>query len=387
MVFLDKKVGVMLIVGTRPEAIKMAPVYMQLSSDKRLQVLLCATGQHLELLDIALDDFGLKADFKLNLMKHGQTLGSLTARAISAINDLLIETKPSAVLVHGDTTTTLAASIAAFYNQIPVGHVEAGLRTGDIHSPFPEELNRQAVSRIATWNFAPTTLAVQNLEAEGIGSTSIFLTGNTIVDSINTLISNPSPIGGERYLESLTRLLGFNPQSEKTILITTHRRENLNGNIEKIFDATAYLATEYPETRFVLPLHPNPKILEAAKAALAKRRNVSLIKPMNYGLFVTLLSNCLCVLTDSGGIQEESVTLGVKVLVLRDATERPEGLESGNLVVIGTSVNSIVEATRIEIAKESLMRDFKVVSYVYGDGQASQRIHSIVSEALFADSD
>jgi UDP-N-acetylglucosamine 2-epimerase (non-hydrolysing) len=382
-----KKIRIMVVVGTRPEAIKMAPVYLELSSDKRLQVLLCATGQHLELLDTALDDFGLKADFKLNLMKHGQTLGSLTARAISSVNELLMQAKPSAVLVHGDTTTTLAASIAAFYNQIPVGHVEAGLRTGDIHSPFPEELNRQAISRIATWNFAPTTLAVRTLETEGIGSTSIFLTGNTIVDSINTLISNPNSIGRERYLASLKQLLGFDPQSEKTILITTHRRENLHGNIEKIFDATACLATEYPETRFVLPLHPNPKILKAAKVALAKHRNVSLIKPMNYGLFVTLLSNCLCVLTDSGGIQEESVTLGVKVLVLRDATERPEGLESGNLKVIGTSVSSIVEATRIELARESLMRDFKVVSHVYGDGQASQRIHSIVSEALFGKSD
>lgn len=376
---------ILIVVGTRPEAIKMAPLYMQLSSDARLRVQLCATGQHEALLDAALADFGITADFHLSLMEHGQSLGRLTARAIAEIDEVLSQTKPKVVLVHGDTTTTLAAAICAFYHQIPVGHVEAGLRTRDLSSPFPEEFNRQAVSRLATWSFAPTELAVKNLQAEGLVRDSIVLTGNTIVDSLELFLRDKNINLSEAVFDALERLLGFSPSSQKTILVTTHRRENLSGNIDNIFSAIAILASQYPEIKFVLPLHPNPTILETAQNTLSGYENVAIIDPLNYGAFVRLLSACLFVLTDSGGVQEEAVTLGVTVLVLRDTTERPEGREGGNLQVVGTTVESIVRACEILIEREWTNSKFEIVSNVYGDGMASRRIHSVIAEYIFGD--
>jgi UDP-N-acetylglucosamine 2-epimerase (non-hydrolysing) len=372
---------ILLVVGTRPEVIKMAPVYFELTLQPKFEVLLCASGQHSDLLKLALEDFELSPDYQLELMQHGQSLGSLTSRAITGLERILEEVKPNVVLVHGDTTTTFAAALAAFYAQIPVGHVEAGLRTKDIHSPFPEELNRQAVSRIARWNFAPTAGAKQNLLDEGIDDSRITITGNTIVDSLRIL--SEDSVGGklDKHRIELVNLLGFDPRAEKTVLVTTHRRENLGEGIENIFRAVGNLARADKDSRFVLPLHPNPQVRIAA-SELSFLDNVSIIEPLGYKHFMLLLSSCHFVITDSGGVQEEAVTLGKKVLVARDTSERREGMVGGQIRLIGASTDRLTQAGMQELSKPPRESKFELVSEVFGNGRASSIIQSTLERDL-----
>jgi UDP-N-acetylglucosamine 2-epimerase (non-hydrolysing) len=375
-------VNILIVVGTRPEAIKMAPVYQELLKEPRFVVKLCVTGQHSGLLAQALQDFELVPDYKLELMQHGQGLGSLTSRALMGLEEVLDLARPNVVLVHGDTTTTFAAALASFYAQIPVGHVEAGLRTMDIYSPFPEELNRQAVSRIARWNFAPTSQARQNLLDEGIEEARIIVTGNTIVDSIRLLSEELKGGKLEESWSELKDLLGFDPKTQKTVLITTHRRENVGDGVNNIFKAVLRLAQSHQGVRFVLPLHPNPQVRASAKE-ISGLANVSIIDPLGYRQFIQLLSASHFAITDSGGIQEEAVTLGKKVLVARVKTERPEGLAGSNLEIVGTTVNEIEKSGSRELAREQSLTELKLTTEVYGDGLASRKILESLASSFF----
>ena len=314
-------------------------------------------------------------------MQHGQGLGSLTSRALTGLEELLQEVKPNVVLVHGDTTTTFAAALAAFYAQIPVGHIEAGLRTKDIYSPFPEELNRQAVSRIARWNFAPTVGAKQNLLDEGIDENRIVVTGNTIVDSLRILSEDSEGGKLDKHRIELVDLLGFDPGSEKTILVTTHRRENIGEGIENIFKAVGNLARAHKDSRFVLPLHPNPHIRTAA-SNLSNLENVSIIEPLGYRHFILLLSSSHFVITDSGGIQEEAATLGKKVLVARDTSERLEGVVGGEIRLIGASADHLTQAGMEELSKPARESAFRLASEVFGKGRASRIIQDTLERDL-----
>jgi len=371
---------ILIVVGTRPEVIKMAPVFLELVRLPRFEVKLCATGQHSDLLTLALQDFDLTPDYELELMQHGQGLGSLTSRALEALEVVLKDAQPDVVLVHGDTTTTFTAALASFYGQIPVGHVEAGLRTHDIYSPFPEEFNRQAVSRIARWNFAPTIGAKQNLLKEGIDESRIIVTGNTIVDSIRLLLEGSKDGSLELAWLQIVELLGFDPRNQKTVLITTHRRENLGQGVSNIFQAVLNLAQNHREARFVMPLHPNPKVRTAA-SKLSELDNVKIIDPLSYRLFILLLGSSHIVITDSGGIQEEAVTLGKSVLVTRAMTERPEGLVGTNMEIVGSTSEEIEKAGSRELSREKTSSDLRIVSHVYGDGSASRKIAEVLDSA------
>ena len=370
---IKEKKKLLIVVGTRPEVIKMAPVYYELKKHSQFDVQLCATGQHSDLLSLALSDFDLTPDFRLDLMEHGQSLGTLTGRAILGLEEILDNAKPSAVLVHGDTTTTFVAALVAFYAQIPVGHVEAGLRTRNIYSPFPEEFNRQGVSRLAHWNFAPTKQAKLNLIEDGIPEEKIVETGNTVVDALRILAEESDSGRLDGSWVELKALVGFDPTEQKTVLITTHRRENLGEGVGNIFEAVLQLANQEPEAMFVLPLHPNPQIRSAAKE-LENLKNVRIIDPLGYRNFMLLLSTSHFVITDSGGIQEEAVSLGKRVLVARESTERPEGLAGSSMQVVGSSKEEIFKYGSLELKKNWNPTKLEIKSHVYGDGQASSRI-------------
>lgn len=373
---------ILVVVGTRPEVIKMAPVFLELRKDPRLNVRLCTTGQHADLLELALRDFELAPDLELSIMQHGQSLGSLTSRAIEGMQSALENEKPDAVLVHGDTTTTFAASLAAFYAQILVGHVEAGLRTKNMYSPFPEELNRQIVSRLANWNFAPTDQAVKNLLEEGIPASRIIKTGNTIVDSIGLILGEDSKDPTSSTVQELIQELGFDPSGEKTVLVTTHRRENIGTGVKNIFRAVSNLANKYPEVHFVMPLHPNPQIRRDA-SELYELRNIRVIEPLGYRKFILLLKMSQLVITDSGGIQEEAVTLGKQVLVTRDSTERPEGLLGSHMHIVGSTSEEIESRAVLHLDIDRPAHSSGIGSHVYGDGRAAERIvEKIISHFL-----
>ncbi len=358
----------MLVVGTRPEVIKMAPVYKSLRAEPKLQVQLCATGQHSDLLETALNDFDLTPDFSLDLMEHGQSLGSLTSRAISGLEKVLNQAKPQVVLVHGDTTTTLAAAVASFYLQIPIGHVEAGLRTRDIYSPFPEEFNRQAVSRLARWNFAPTNMARENLILEGIPAESIYVTGNTVVDALQDVLGRMPRLS---YKES---------SSNPFVLLTFHRRENLDSGFTEILTGVLLLAQANPKIDFVFPIHPNQEVRRRVGEVLGNSANIRIIDPLGYSSFIGLLSRCLFVISDSGGIQEESVSLGKKILVARELTERGEALEGGLLQITGTSSVKIFELGQKTLSETPTHSGSRVVNFTFGDGRAAERITSILAK-------
>ncbi len=372
---------ILIVVGTRPEVIKMAPVYLELKKHSDFEVLLCATGQHSDLLTIALTDFDLSPDYRLELMRHGQGLAGLTSRALIGLEEIFDDVKPDAVLVHGDTTTTLAASLAAFYAQIPVGHVEAGLRTSDIYSPFPEEFNRQAVARIARWNFAPTEHSKQNLLAEGVADSRIVVTGNTIVDSLGLIIGrgvvhqidlNSDQTNGELVLKP----------GGKFILTTFHRRENLNDGFVEILEGVRRLAESNPTINFVFPMHPNLEVRKRASLVLGSRSNVLLIEPLGYASFISLLARCLFVISDSGGIQEEAVTLGKKLILTRNTTERPEGLDQEGIKMAGTSSHAI-QAIGEELLRETdLTVAPQISNNTFGDGQAAKRICAVLQADL-----
>lgn len=373
----------MLVFGTRPEAIKMAPLvkkFQKYSSD--FKTVVCVTGQHREMLDQVLKIFDIKPDYDLNIMKQGQDLYDITARVLLGMRDVLNEVKPDVVLVHGDTTTSMAASLAAFYQQIAVGHVEAGLRTYDIYSPWPEEMNRQITSRIATYNFSPTPLSEKNLKEEKVHG-NIYVTGNTVIDALHMVVEklkNDVTLAAKQ--EQMLAKAGYDvarlADGKKLVLITGHRRENLGEGFINMVTAIKNLTEKYPNVDFVYPMHLNPNVRkpihEVFGENLSDLGNMFFIEPLQYLEFIYLMEKSTIVLTDSGGIQEEAPGLGKPVLVMRDTTERPEALESGTVRLVGTNHDLIVEEVSTLLDNQSVYDKMSRAVNPYGDGKACDRI-------------
>lgn len=364
---------VLTIFGTRPEAIKMAPVVQALAAAPGIDSRVCVTAQHREMLDQVLDLFSITPDHDLDLMKPGQDLFDITARALLGLRDVLRAERPDAVLVHGDTTTCFTATLAAFYERIPVGHVEAGLRTGDLSAPFPEEANRVLTDRLCRWYFAPTPASAQALRDEGVASAAITVTGNTVIDALLQVRDRMK----QRSFASLGVFGAAAADLDGTapiLLVTGHRRESFGGGFDRICDALAQLAARFPEARVVYPVHLNPHVQRPVRAALSHLPNVHLLPPLDYAPFVRLMDRATIILTDSGGIQEEAPSLGKPVLVMRDTTERPEGLEAGTVRLVGTDTERIVaEATRL-LTNADAYAQMQRAHNPYGDGQAAGRI-------------
>lgn len=364
-----KKLKVMTVFGTRPEAIKMAPLVLELKKHSEIDSMVTVTAQHRQMLDQVLKAFSIKPDFDLNIMKERQTLSEITSHALLKLDQLFQDVKPDIVLVHGDTTTTFAGSLAAFYHQIAVGHVEAGLRTQNKYSPFPEEINRQMTGVIADVNFAPTSQAEQNLLKEHKKSDTIFVTGNTAIDALKTTVS-------ENYHHPIFDQLG----SSRMILLTAHRRENLGEPMENMFKAIKRVVEEFEDVQVVYPVHLNPAVREAAQAQFADLDRVHLIEPLEVVDFHNFAAKSHFILTDSGGVQEEAPSLGKPVLVLRDTTERPEGVKAGTLKLAGTNEETIYELTKQLLTDPKEYEKMSKASNPYGDGFASKRI---VEELLY----
>jgi len=352
-------VKVLSVFGTRPEAIKMAPVVRALEAAEGFVSRVCVTAQHREMLDQVLDLFGLTPDHDLDLMKPGQNLAELTARILTGLRPVLLEEKPDVVLVHGDTTTTLATTLGAFYEGIPVGHVEAGLRTGNLKAPFPEEANRVLADRVCSWWFAPTEQSKRNLLREGLGPEGIVVTGNTVIDAL---------------LWVRDQVVQEGDTSQRRVLITGHRRENFGQGFLNICAAIKTLAQRYPAVLFTYPVHLNPNVQKPVYELLGRLDNVELVTPMDYAPFVRLMNSSTLVLTDSGGIQEEAPSLGKPVLVMRETTERPEGVDAGTVRLVGTDVDRIVGSVTELLDDESAYQAMSRAHNPYGDGDASQRI-------------
>ncbi len=379
---------IMLVFGTRPEAIKMAPLVKEFQKrPDRFETIVCVTGQHRQMLDQVLKIFEIRPNYDLNIMKQGQDLYDVTARVLIGMRDVLKEAQPDVVLVHGDTTTSTAAALAAFYQQIPVGHVEAGLRTHNIYSPWPEEMNRQITGRIATFDFAPTPLSCQNLLNEGVAKDKITVTGNTVIDALYMVvdkIKNDNALNNE--LKALLKEVGYDinrlTNGKKLVLITGHRRENFGDGFISMCKAIKTLTEKYPEVDFVYPMHLNPNVRKPIHEVFGENldglNNMFFIEPLEYLSFVYLMEKSAIVLTDSGGIQEEAPGLGKPVLVMRDTTERPEALEAGTVKLVGTDYDKIVcevSALLDDVAHYDTMS--KAVN-PYGDGMACNRIMSVI---------
>ncbi len=374
---------IMLVFGTRPEAIKMAPLVKEfLKHPDSIKTIVCVTGQHREMLDQVLNLFEIVPDYDLNIMKQGQDLYDITARVLLGMRDVLKEAAPDVVLVHGDTTTSSAAALAAFYQQIPVGHVEAGLRTGNVYSPWPEEMNRQITGRIATYNFSPTQLGRANLLKENVSDSTIHVTGNTVIDALYLVvdkIKNSSELDSNLQKQlseagyDVSRLSG----NRKMVLITGHRRENFGSGFINMCTAIRDLSLKYPEVDFVYPMHLNPNVRKPISEVFGEKNsipNMFFIEPLEYLSFVYLMEKSYLVLTDSGGIQEEAPGLGKPVLVMRDTTERPEALEAGTVKLVGTDYNKIYSEVSQLIDSEDYYNAMSKAVNPYGDGLACDRI-------------
>lgn len=375
---------IMLVFGTRPEAIKMAPLVKKFQANPDIfETQVCVTGQHREMLDQVLDIFHITPDYDLNIMKQGQDLYDVTARVLVGMRDVLKAAQPDIVLVHGDTTTSMAAALAAFYQQIPVGHVEAGLRTNNIYSPWPEEMNRQITGRIATYDFAPTPLSRQNLLHEGVNDQKITVTGNTVIDALHLVtrrIKDDAKL--DTQLQNRLFSAGYDinrlANSRKLVLITGHRRENFGEGFMQICTAIRDLKNKYEDVDFVYPMHLNPNVRKPIHAvfgeSLNELGNIFFIEPLEYLEFVYLMEHATIVLTDSGGIQEEAPGLGKPVLVMRETTERPEALEAGTVKLVGTDYNKIINNVSILLEDKEAYERMSKATNPYGDGLASQRI-------------
>jgi UDP-N-acetylglucosamine 2-epimerase (non-hydrolysing) len=378
---MHKQMKIMLVFGTRPEAIKMAPLYHALKAlSDEFDTQLCVTAQHRQMLDQVLKVFDITPDIDLNLMKPGQDLFDVTSSVLTGMRDVLRTQKPDALLVHGDTSTTLAAAMAGFYLGIPVGHVEAGLRTHDLQAPFPEEFNRQVASKLTKWHFAPTEFSRSNLLAERVPPGSITVTGNTVIDALLWVLGRIDADATRRQgLEAfLTEKLGFDWQRQRFVLMTGHRRENFGDGFLQICYALKDLAARFPTTQFVYPVHLNPNVQQPVNSILADVPNVHLIAPLDYEPFVYLLKHCHIVLTDSGGIQEEAPSLGKPVLVMRDVTERPEAIEAGTVRLVGADRGRIVANVAELLDNEASYLAMSKAHNPYGDGKACARIISIL---------
>jgi UDP-N-acetylglucosamine 2-epimerase (non-hydrolysing) len=376
-------IKILVVFGTRPEAIKMLPLCRVLLENKDVfDTTICVTAQHREMLDQVLDIFNIQPDIDLDIMRHGQDLTDVTSSILVGMRNIFSEYKPDLVLVHGDTTTTLASAMAAFYAKIPVGHVEAGLRTNNIYAPFPEEFNRQIVSRITRFHFAPTDLSRCNLESEGHVEGSIAVTGNTVIDALFLVLQRlDSDIDRKnRIVHMLSGQLPFDCEKTRYVLITGHRRENFGVGFINICEAIAELALRFPSTQFVYPVHLNPNVQEPVNNLLSKISNIHLIRPLDYEPFVYLLRNCYLVLTDSGGIQEEAPSLGKPVLVMRDVTERPEAVAAGTVKLVGADKLKIVNETSLLLENGSIYIAMTRAHNPYGDGHACDRIIEVIKE-------
>ena len=358
---------VMLVFGTRPEAIKMCPLVNELKSRKNLNTVVCVTGQHRQMLDQVLDAFAVKPDYDLSVMKDKQTLFDITTNILNGIGSVLDEVKPDVVLVHGDTSTTFVTALACFYKQIAVGHVEAGLRTYNIYSPFPEEFNRQAVSIISKYNFAPTELSKGNLVREGKDESTIYITGNTAIDALKTTVK-------EDYTHPELEWA----KDSRLIMITAHRRENLGEPMHNMFRAIRRVMDEHPDVKAIYPIHMNPVVRQAADEELGDCDRIRIIEPLEVLDFHNFLARSFMILTDSGGIQEEAPSLGKPVLVMRDTTERPEGIKAGTLKLVGTDEQVIYENFKLLLENKEAYEKMSKASNPYGDGFACKRIADIL---------
>ena len=368
------KIKVMTIFGTRPEAIKMAPLVKELKSRKEIECIVCVTAQHREMLDQVLEVFEIKPDYDLNIMSQGQTLSDITTKALKGLDEIIKKVKPNIVLVHGDTSTTFAGALAAYYNQVDIGHVEAGLRTWNKYSPYPEEMNRQMVGIMADMNFAPTENSKNSLLKEGKKEETIYVTGNTAIDALATTIKKD-------YKHPAFEWLG----NDKLILLTAHRRENLGEPMRNMFRAIKRIVNEFEGIKVIYPVHLNPKVREVADEILGNDERIKLIEPLEVIDFHNFINRAHIILTDSGGIQEEAPGLGKPVIVLRDTTERPEGIEAGTLKLAGTNEETIYELTKELLTnKETYDKMSKAVN-PYGDGKASKRITDAIIEKMLKD--
>lgn len=369
---------VLTVFGTRPEAIKMAPVVKTLSRDNFFDFRVCITAQHREMLDQVLSLFEIAPDYDLNIMKPGQSLTDITAHVLKGLDQVLTEWRPDIVLVHGDTTTTFATTLAAFYQQIPVGHVEAGLRTGNIYSPWPEEANRKLTGALAAIHFSPTETAKNNLLKENVLKEQVYVTGNTIIDALFDVIKyiEETPSLVEEIKQSLPEL----SQHYRIILVTGHRRENFGQGFEDICTAIAQIATMFDDVVIIYPVHLNPNVQEPVNRILGNLNRVHLVEPLDYLPFVYLMKQAHIILTDSGGIQEEAPSLGKPVLVMRETTERPEAVEAGTVKLVGTDIKKIVKEVSLLLSNKDEYQKMSSSHNPYGDGQASAKIAALLKE-------
>ena len=372
----------MLVFGTRPEAIKMAPLVKEFQKyPDKFETICCVTGQHREMLDQVLNIFEIEPDYDLNIMQKGQDLYDVTSRVLFGMRDVLKDVQPDVIFVHGDTTTSTATALAAFYQQIPVAHIEAGLRTHDIYSPWPEEMNRQITGRIAAFNFSPTPLSKQNLLDEGVKEDVISVTGNTVIDALYMVVEKiKNDINLEKELEVIIKNTGYDVtrllNGKKLVLITGHRRENFGDGFINMCTAIKDLTLKYPDSDFVYPMHLNPNVRKPIRDIFGTEisSNMFFIEPLDYLSFIYLMEKCFIVLTDSGGIQEEAPSLGKPVLVMRDTTERPEALEAGTVELVGTDYNKIVKAVSSLLDDQAYYDKISKAINPYGDGLACSRI-------------
>ena len=358
---------VMTIFGTRPEAIKMAPLVKALEAAPDMESIVTVTAQHRDMLDQVLHVFKITPDYDLNIMSQGQTLYDVTTRALMGLKDVLEQAQPDVVLVHGDTTTTFAGALAAFYQEIPVGHVEAGLRTGNIYSPFPEEMNRKLTGSLATYHFAPTAGSEQNLLTENVDKEHIYVTGNTVIDALQMTVQD-----GYHFEDDDLNPLDY--EGKRIVLVTTHRRENLGEPMRHVYRAIRQLVDDFDDIQVVFPVHKNPKVRQVVQEELGHVDRVSLINPLDYEPFANLMARSYLVLTDSGGIQEEAPSLGKPVLVLRNTTERPEAVVAGTVQLVGTDKDRVYEEAHTLLADEKAYKQMSNAVNPYGDGKATQRI-------------
>ena len=364
-------IKVMSVFGTRPEAIKMAPVVKELEKDECIKSIVCVTAQHREMLDQVLDTFNIKPDYDLNIMRQGQTLSEITSRVLCGLENIIKEVKPDLVLVHGDTTTAFSAALAAFYNQVNIGHVEAGLRTNNKYSPFPEEMNRQMIDCMTDFYFAPTNLSKQNLLRENIDEKKIYVTGNTAIDAMKTTVK-------ENYTHPE---LDWIKDNEKMILVTAHRRENLGEPMVRIFKAIRRIISDFTDVKVLYPVHLNPKVRGIAHEVFDGCDRVKLIEPLEVFDFHNFINKSYLIMSDSGGIQEEAPSLGKPVLVLRDTTERPEGIDAGTLKLVGTDEKTIYEEAKRLLTDISAYESMSRAANPYGDGHASEKIVKIIKKS------
>jgi UDP-N-acetylglucosamine 2-epimerase (non-hydrolysing) len=371
---------ILIVFGTRPEAIKMAPIVKVLGGYRKdYDVKICVTAQHREMLDQVLELFKISPDFDMNLMEMQQSLSGITAKVLLGLENIFTKFKPNLILIHGDTTTTLATALAAYYHKIDIGHVEAGLRTGDIYSPWPEEVNRTVVSAMAKLNFAPTESSKRNLLKEGVSIKNIFVTGNTVIDAL--LQTRDSIFNDVEMKKNLAKRFDFLNPDKKIILVTAHRRENFGEGLKNIFKALVTLSHR-DDVQIICPVHLNPNVQSAANEMLKNKKNIHLIDPQSYAPFVYLMEKCYLLLTDSGGVQEEAPSLGKPVLVLRNTTERPEAIQAGTVKLVGTDYDKIVDTTIELLDNNEEYLKFSKIANPYGDGKSAQRICDLVVNYL-----